>query len=623
MGGISTSLTLHDKMTNIFNRQAAAADRLINRMSKLDAATENFNPGEKIKNSTPPLKQYDQQQKQVEAGAKRVANETGKWRNKIVTAASAVSLIQAGYQAISKAMEKVDESVSFSARLDLINDGSQTQDQLRQMIYQAAQNSRGDFGAMSSSVAKLGMLAGDAFGNNAEIVQFTELLNKSFVLSGASAQESTAAMYQLTQAMAAGKLQGDEFSSIMENAPMLASAIAKYMGKSKGELKKLSAQGEITSDIIKNAMFSTADEVNEKFEKMPKTWASMWTGVKNKAMMAFQPLIKKASDFLNSSRGQQLFDGISSAIARVANTASWAFDAVVNALIWAQDHAQALKAVFIAVGIVAAAAGIAAFVAWLTATWPILLIIAAIALVIYALMEMGVKFEDICGAIGAIVGWLVAFIWNLVVDCWNLIAVVAENIANVFVDPTWSIARLFIDLADVVLGIIETIADAIDAIFGSNLADAVTGWRNDLAKWSEETFGAPEVEVPRLEKMDASKTAVDWFEGGRSFGKGVEGISEGLKNLDSVGNILASNMGTPDVGTVGQVNKINDDISISDEDMKYLRDLAQVQYVNKFTTLRPEMKVTFGDVRETADTEAIMEAIEDMAEQALASVLVG
>jgi tape measure domain-containing protein len=179
-------------------------------------------------------------------------------------------------RAVQSAVHAADTFVSTQARLNLIVDEGQTVDQLQNNIFAAAQRARGDFITMAASASKLGSLAGDAFSNTDEIVAFAETMQKAFKISGSSIMEQQAGMYQLTQAMAAGRLQGDEFRSIMENAPMLAQAIARFTGKSMGELKEMSAEGTITADIIKGALFAAADDINKKFESMPKTFGDVW-----------------------------------------------------------------------------------------------------------------------------------------------------------------------------------------------------------------------------------------------------------------------------------------------------------------------------------------------------------
>lgn len=219
------------------------------------------------------------------------------------------------------AAQTADELTSIRSRINLINDGSQTTAEIMDKIYGAANRSRGSYIDMADSVAKLNMLAKDAFSSNDEAIAFVEQLNKQFKISGASIQESSAAMYQLTQAMAAGKLQGDEFRSIMENAPLLAQSIANEMGLSVGQLKEMSSQGLITADIIKNALLGSAEETNEKFAEIPMTFAEVGQSIQNQLIQAFQPVLEQISTIPQSGEFQALSEGVGVAIRGMAAAA--------------------------------------------------------------------------------------------------------------------------------------------------------------------------------------------------------------------------------------------------------------------------------------------------------------
>lgn len=219
------------------------------------------------------------------------------------------------------ATQTADELTSIRSRINLINDGTQTTAEIMDKIYSAANRSRGSYIDMADSVAKLNMLAKDAFSSNDEAIAFVEQLNKQFKISGASIQESSAAMYQLTQAMAAGKLQGDEFRSIMENAPLLAQSIANEMGLSVGQLKEMSSQGLITADIIKNALLGSAEETNEKFSEIPMTFAEVGQSIQNQLIQAFQPVLEQISTIPQSGEFQALSEGVGVAIRGMAATA--------------------------------------------------------------------------------------------------------------------------------------------------------------------------------------------------------------------------------------------------------------------------------------------------------------
>lgn len=220
------------------------------------------------------------------------------------------------------AAQTADQLTSVRARINLINDGTQTTAEIMDKVFDAAQRSRGSYVDMADSVAKLNMLAKDAFSSNDEAIMFVEQLNKQFKVSGASIEESSAAMYQLTQAMAAGKLQGDEFHSIMENAPMLAQSIAQEMGLTVGQLKDMSSQGLITADIIKEALFNSAEETNAKFAEIPMTFAEMGQSIQNEMLLAFQPVLEQLSAIPQNGDFQAFVQGVGVAIRTMAVTAS-------------------------------------------------------------------------------------------------------------------------------------------------------------------------------------------------------------------------------------------------------------------------------------------------------------
>lgn len=228
--------------------------------------------------------------------------------NKLLSTVKSIVLAIGGASAIKSLVNLSDATTSNRSRLELIVDDNGSVADLENKIFAMSNRTRSDFLATTSVVSKLGILAGDSFKNTDEIVAFTELMNKNFAISGASIQEQTSAMYQLTQAMAAGKLQGDEFRSIMENAPLLAEAIAEYTGKSKGELKELSSEGLITANVIKNAMFASADQINDRYNKMPMTWGQIWTRIKNVAIKALDPVLVKINELANNQQVQEMFN---------------------------------------------------------------------------------------------------------------------------------------------------------------------------------------------------------------------------------------------------------------------------------------------------------------------------
>lgn len=583
-------------------------------------------------------------------------NEANELMQTIKGAVAAYATIQT----LSAALNLSDQLTSTTARLNLMNDGLQTTQDLQNMIYLSAERARGSYQATADAVSKLGLMAGDAFSSSEEIIAFMGQVNKQFTIAGTEAAGIDAAMLQLTQAMGSGVLRGEEYNSILEQAPNIIQAIADYMEVPKGQLKDMAAEGLITADIVKAAMFAAADDTNAKFEQMPKTFSQIWTSFQNTALMAFQPVLQRMNEIANSEAFQGFVNNAIEALSMVAGIALEIFDLLVGVaeivgenwswlspiiygvagalavyygwLLLTKGAEMAMAAVHgivaVAKGIMAAATGTltAATAAEIAAqnglnaalyacpiVWIIVLIIALIAL-FYAAVAAVNKFAGtsvsatgiICGAFMvalAFIGNIFVALWNLVVDVfvliYNLVATVANFIGNVFTDPIGAVCRLFFDLADTVLGTLQALASAIDAIFGSNLAGSVQGWRDSLGGWVDETFGKGD-EV--MAKMNADDMKLGRFEYGAAWDAGYsfgEGIDESIANFDpsslfdtnvpGAGDYAdLSNYGAGLAGDVGDIagntGAIKDSMDITEEDLKYLRDIAEQEAINRFTT---------------------------------------
>ena len=583
-------------------------------------------------------------------------NEANELMQTIKGAVAAYATIQT----LSAALNLSDQLTSTTARLNLMNDGLQTTQDLQNMIYLSAERARGSYQATADAVSKLGLMAGDAFSSSEEIIAFMEQVNKQFTIAGTEAAGIDAAMLQLTQAMGSGVLRGEEYNSILEQAPNIIQAIADYMEVPKGQLKDMAAEGQITAEIVKAAMFAAADDTNAKFESMPKTFSQIWTSFQNTALMAFQPVLQRMNEIANSEAFQGFVNNAIEALSMVAGIALEIFDLLVGVaeivgenwswlspiiygvagalavyygwLLLTKGAEMAMAAVHgivaVAKGIMAAATMLVTGATWAETTaqyglnaamyacpivWIIILIIALIAL-FYAAVAAVNKFAGtsvsatgiICGAFMvalAFIGNIFVALWNLVVDVfvliYNLVAAVANFIGNVFTDPIGAVCRLFFDLADTVLGILQALASAIDAIFGSNLAGSVQGWRDSLGGWVDETFGKGD-EV--MAKMNADDMKLGRFEYGAAWDAGYsfgEGIDESIANFDpsslfdtnvpGAGDYAdLSNYGAGLAGDVGDIagntGAIKDSMDITEEDLKYLRDIAEQEAINRFTT---------------------------------------
>lgn len=612
----------------------------------------------------------------------------------------------ASVQTIGKVMDLSDQLTSTTARINLMNDGLQSTQDLQNMIYLSAERSRGAYQTTADAVSKLGLMAGDAFSSSEEIIAFTEQLNKQFTIAGTETAGIEAAMLQLTQAMGSGVLRGEEYNSILEQAPNIIQAIADYMEVPKGQLKDMAAEGEITAEIVKNAMFAAADETNAKFESMPKTFNQIWTSFQNTALMAFQPVLQRLNDVANSEAFQTFINGAIEALSMVAGIVVEIFNLIASVgtmiadnwswlspiiygvatallvyygrLMLVRGAELALAAVqgvvAVAKGILAAATMLVTGATWAQTTaqyglnaamyacpivWIIILIIALIAL-FYAAVAAVNKFAGtsvsatgiICGVFmvaAAFIGNLFVALINFVIDIfvvlWNFIAAFANFFGNVFNDPVGAIARLFFDLVDTVLSLLQSLASAIDTIFGSNLAGAVQGWRDSLGGWVDSTFGQGE-EI--MAKLNAEDLHLDRFEyssawdAGYSFG---EGIDESIANFDpsslfdtnvpgagdyadlsnygsDLGGLGGIGSGVDDIA--GNTGAIADSMDITEEDLKYLRDIAEQEAVNRFTTaeISVDMSGMQNNISNGMDldgvisglTEGVNEAIDSMAE---------
>ncbi len=316
MATIQTSIKIFDGMTPAFRNMTTSINTTINSLDRLQQRLHNPINAGSIQASQQSLNNIESILTRIEQKTGRNTNEQENFNNKIKQGSEAGSLlvsklksiagIYIGIKGIESITKAADTIASTKARLNLMNDGLQTTDQLNKMIYLSAQSARASYADTAAQIAKLGILAGDAFGSSAEVIKFTELMNKAFVIGGTSANEASAAMYQLTQAMGAGKLQGDEFRSIMENAPLLATKIADAMGKTKDQLKELSSSGAITADVIRNALFKASNEIEKKFESMPITFSQALTMMKNDAYMIFGQTLGKISGALQSVRFSEI-----------------------------------------------------------------------------------------------------------------------------------------------------------------------------------------------------------------------------------------------------------------------------------------------------------------------------
>lgn len=593
MPTLNAMFRLIDGYSSQINRMISRTDAAMTKMLGASRAADGLSDaigktGKKSKESAPKTKSYGDG---LENMGRKAERANGKLRTLIGTMASLAAL--------KGGMDATDTYTNTSARLSMITSSPEEQTALKGDIFAAARRSRGDYTDMANAVAKMKMLAGDTFGTNQEAVGFTELLNKSLKVSGAGQAEQNSAFLQLTQAMAAGKLQGDEFRSVMENAPMVANAISQYMGVSKGELKELSSDGVITADIIKNAMFQAADDINGKFDSMPRTFADVWTGIKNTGIQAFGGIMIRVNEMLNSDIGQSVIGNLTGAIYLAADAADLflggleliaenmdliapiagglvaafvAYNtvlAVTNGLEMASATAKGIHAA--ATNVQAAATAMQSGVTFMAtvrqygfnaalAACPITWIVGGLIL-ITSLFYAGVAAVNhfagtsisatgmIVGALftaGALIGNLFIGGYNFLVGIWidvtNLFISFAEFFANFLNNPVLAIMNLIADLANFVMGVLSSLVKAIDTVFGSNLSSMVNSWSDSVNDFKDGISKDSTISYERIDKTKLQFDGISYKDAynkgyglGKTFGDKASGLLSGFGSKDGIG----------------------------------------------------------------------------------------
>ena len=610
-------MTIRDGMTSKLRKITTALSRTNRALEVTDSLSDQVNPGANfdrassaVSRASGQVDNFNRKQQQAQKEAKGVANAWGSVKKYIGSALAAIS--------VQKIIDLADTMTTTRARIDLMNDGLQTTDELQSMIMASANRSRAAYQTTADAVSKMGIMAKDAFGNNAELIQFTELINKQFTIAGTSAAGVDAAMLQLTQAMSSGVLRGEELNSIFEQAPTIIQTIADYLGVPIGQIRAMAAEGQITSTIVKNAMLSSADEINAKFNAMPMTFAQVWTLAKNIALEAFGPVIQA-----------------------IGAGAQWIYEnwSTIAPIFW--GLASAAIAYAVALGIQTAATWIAngaakAFFVTLLSN-PLFWIALAVGVVIAALYKMiqavgGVKNAwEICKA-ALVVAWTalkVAFfaVYNWIANlidklklCWQK---AGTAIANFMGDMKVSVLTVLQNMINGAIGIINDFISLLNKIPGVNISlieqvtfattaaaenEAAKQARADALNQYEADIKAAQAErdatysAAKQELADATAQLSETYANARAEAAQANsdaGVSDWNTDQYDVGN----------VDSVGSVGSIESDVNIADEDLKFLRDVAEMRYVQNFVTLTPTVAVD-AQISEKVDVDEVVTKIE-------------
>lgn len=666
------------------NMDVSAANDAYLRLSQTVGNTERY-----IRDNVDEQGRFNQE---ISAGTQQ-ANEL---TNTIKRAVAAYISIQS----VGKALNISDELVQTTSRLNMMNDGVQTTAELVNMVYAAAQDARGSFSQMADVVARFGNNAKDAFSSSEEVVAFADLIQKQMTIAGASTQEAANAELQLSQALGSGVLRGDELNSIFEQAPNLIQNIADYLDVPIGKIREMAADGELSADVVKAAIFSAADDINSKFNEMPMTWGQMWQSMQNTALIAFQPVLQRLNDLANSEAFQTFIQGAIEAMATLANILLNVFDLAVSIGTFIGDNwsiiapivygiVAALTAYIAISAIVAAINGVMAIAEGVKAaaqmmatgatfaetaaqqglnaalmacplTWIIMLILALI-VVIFAVCNAIAKMTGIANSgFGVITGGVNVVIQffknlgltvaNIALGIGNAIAALASNMMTAFHNAICSVQSWFYNLLSTALSVIEGICAALNKLpfveFDysgiSSAADDYAAKASEAAGNKEDYQSISDAFNEGFITFDAFQDgwASDAFNAGAAWGDGVAdkvsnfSLSDvfGQTDIPNVGDYTSgfsdaiANSGVGDgIGNIDDnTGKIKDSLDITEEDLKYLRDIAEQEAINRFTTA--EINVDMSGMQNTVNsgddidgfmtklTDSVNEAVDNMTE---------
>ncbi len=625
MATVSSSLALQDRFTATINKAIQSSNRLLKVMEQIDQKDLDVNLRRQFSAA---LQAEKANNAELEKMVKNL-NNAGNAADPLADAMSRVkgALLGAGavYSA-QRVLQLADSMTTTRARLDLViegmNEAGTTADQLQQRIMQSANRSRASYLDTADAISKMGIMAGDAFGSTDELVQFTELINKQFTIAGASAEGQSAAMLQLTQAMSSGVLRGEELNSIFEQAPTIIQTIADYLDVPIGRIRDMAANGEITAEIVKNAMLSSADEINRKFESMPYTYSQVWTMAQNILMDSFQPVLQMigaGAQLIVDNWGtiEPVFWGLAAAglayavALGIQTTATWIATGAARTF-FATLLTNPLLWIALVIGVV-----VAAIYQWVQAVgglenaWAI-----AMDYIQYGtdLTAYGISYG---------VTWVLNSLDRMELGA----ATLSTNFQNFMGDMRAGALTQLQELANGGIGIINDFISTLNKIPGVSidLIDQLTfgtiaGLENEAAKQQRSADLAAKTQAVNdrissrdtalatqkatLESAHAARRAEN---ASRVAAAAEKAASDSL--LSAAGGAGANQLDS--IGKVGEVGKISSDVNIADEDLQLMKDVAEMRYVQNFVTLTPTVAMN-AQVSERVDIDELTGRVADV-----------
>ncbi len=720
MASIKSQLVLNDGMSAVLQKIVGALDTTLNAFEQVQRASGQAIDADAVHAARAALVGAADEVDQMANAYARAAQEEEKLNQGIYTGNDAASKMLGTVKSIAvaigaaagldKLFDMSDQQTSTTARLSLIVDDGGSVTELEDKIMASAQRSRADYMATANAIASMGANAGNAFSGNDELIAFMEQVNKQFVIGGASAQGQEAAMLQLTQAMAAGALRGEELNSILENAPGIARAIERYMGVAEGSIKKYAEEGKITADVVKNALFAAAQDTydengkliqgtNSQFESMPMTWAQVWTNMQNKALTVLDPILTKINAIANSSQFQTLSNGAITAFGMLAAVLGVVLDLVVGvgsfmvenwsiiaplvggvvvalglyygamvAINTVQAIKNGLDAISAARSALKTGATLAEAAATTTATgaqvglntallacpitWIILAVIALIAVIIavcsWIAKTTGVAnsfFGVITGGINVAIQAVknaALVVANVALGIWSALGAVCSNIGTAFHNVIANVQGWFYGLLSTALTVVEGICAALNKLpFVEFDYSGISAKADEYAAKSAEAYGSTEdytsVGDAFSEGFNTFDTFTDgWateaFQAGAAWGDGVADKVSGAFDMDlgAAGDDYTSGFNldeiTANTGDIANsTGGIADELEVSTEQLEYLRDIAEREAVNRFTTAEVKIDMTgmTNRIDGSADLDGVLSTLTDGFAEALVTAAEG
>ncbi len=641
-------------------------------------------------------------QQELENQIRENGDEAGRLNNRfregggplegLIAKAKRLALTLGGITFGKKLLGLSDEITTMNARVNIMAKANEDPEDIKRALFESAQRSRADYFATANAAATMGITAKDTFGSSKEVISFMELANKQFTIAGTEGAAKEGAMLQLQQAMSMGVLRGQEFRSVQQGMPTMIDYLAKHLGKTKAQIKEMADQGKLTAGVVKAAMFGAADDINKKFESMPKTLGQIGTSIKNTFIKNFEPVSEKLSKMFNSESFKNFVDTISMGInisilaiggliSAVAGMVNWIrkYSSYIVPILtiatigfvqlkWAVIASTAatikdtiakgvnaaatlgLTAVYVlyngAVALATLATGImtgstaaltigvkglsAAFLAC-PVVW-IALAIMGVVYAIYKLVEWLNKTKGMSlstfGVIAGVIAYFVTSTFNLlkvfannimftISIIYNNFATFAEFLANLFNDPVTAVKNLFLDLGENIIKILTTVSGVIDKVLGTNLSSGLNDFQDKLNTWRNENVKENKIKIPRMnpEYFQLSDPMEAFWKTHNKTAEIVNNV-KGSLDLSMTNDYLKT--------IAGNTGKTNSTLDLTKEELKYLRDVAEQEVINRYTTASINNNNTFNNnINSEMDVDGVVSKFYNRLAEAASTVAEG